>query len=186
VSSKPGSPLLIVGLGNPGSRYDGTRHNAGALAVTRLAELLDAQFHRSFFKHAWIAKTPRAILARPNAFMNECGPVVARLAKSFGKPLLVHDDLDLPLGALRFRTKGSAGGHNGVASAIAFLGTPEFPRLKIGIGRPASKDEVVDWVLTRCEGPDREVFEGAIVRAADALRAAVEDGLDRAMTGLPA
>ncbi|MEK7476080.1 MAG: aminoacyl-tRNA hydrolase [Candidatus Coatesbacteria bacterium] len=186
MSFKPESPLLIVGLGNPGSRYDGTRHNAGAMAVARLAELLETRFHRSFFKHAWIAKTPRAILARPNAFMNECGPVVARLAKSFGRPLVVHDDLDLPLGALRFRTKGSAGGHNGVASAISFLGTPDFPRLKIGIGRPASKDEVVDWVLTRCDGPDRAAFDGAIVRAADALRAAVDLGLDRAMTELAA
>jgi len=171
-----------VGLGNPGSRYDGTRHNAGAMAVARLASLLGARFRRGFLSRVSIAKTPRAVLARPECFMNECGPVVARLARSWGRPLVVHDDLDLPLGTLRFRTKGSAGGHNGVASTIAFLGTSEFPRLKIGIGRPASKAEVIDWVLSRFEGPDQEAFRAAIERAALALRVAVEDGLERAMT----
>jgi len=154
------------------------------MAIYRLAELLETRFRRSFLKRAWIAKTPRAVLARPDSFMNVCGPVVARLAKSFGQPLVVHDDLDLPLGALRFRMKGSAGGHNGVASVIAHLGTPDFPRLKIGIGRPASKADVVDWVLTRCEGADRETFNGAVGRAAEALRSALDTGLDRAMTEL--
>lgn len=182
MSSRSGSPLLIVGLGNPGARYDGTRHNAGAMAVSRLADLLGTRMRRSFLKRAWIAKTPRAILARPDSFMNECGPVVARLARSFGRPLLVHDDLDLPLGTLRFRTTGSAGGHNGVASAIAHLGSQAFPRLKIGIGRPATKAEVVDWVLSRCEGDERKAFLDSVGRAAEALRVAAEKGLDRAMT----
>lgn len=171
-----------MGLGNPGSRYDGTRHNAGAMAVARLASLLGVRLRRSFLSRASIARTPRAVLARPECFMNEAGPAVARLARSWGRPLVVHDDLDLPLGTLRFRTRGSAGGHNGVASAIAFLGTGEFPRLKIGIGRPLTKAEVVDWVLSRFEGPEQETFRAAIDRAAAALKVAVEDGLERAMT----
>lgn len=186
MSPRSGSALLIVGLGNPGPRYELTRHNAGALAVCRLADRLETRLSRSFLKRAWIAKTPRAVLARPDSLMNVCGPVVARLAKSFGRPLVVHDDLDLPLGQLRFRTKGSAGGHNGVASVIAHLGTPDFPRLKIGIGRPASKEEVVEWVLSRPEGADRAAFDRAVGKAADALEAVLDVGLDRAMTELAA
>ncbi len=178
----PRADLLIVGLGNPGTRYLETRHNAGAEAISRLVHLLGGRFRRALLQRAWIAHVPGAIVARPDAFMNESGPPVARLARKFGTPLLVTDDLDLAPGTIRFRTRGSAGGHNGLKSVIASLGHENFPRLRIGIGRPMGRDAVVDFVLARPEGAEREALDGALDRAAVALRTAVQHGLDRAMT----
>lgn len=116
--------------------------------------------------------------------MNESGPVVARLAgrSRTVAPLVVSDDLDLPLGTLRFRLGGSAGGHNGLKSVIASLGTPAFPRLRIGIGRPERKEDVVAWVLTRFPPGERDAAARAVDDAAKALADAVERGLGRAMT----
>lgn len=178
----PKADLLIVGLGNPGPRYHETRHNAGADAVSRLVHLLGGRFRRGLLQRAWIAKVPGAVVARPDAFMNESGPPVARLARKFGTPLVVTDDLDLAPGVIRFRTRGSAGGHNGLKSVIAALGHEHFPRLKIGVGRPQAREQVVDWVLTRAEGAERDVMDRALDAAAKALRTVVEHGLERAMT----
>lgn len=183
----PDAPVafLIVGLGNPGPEYDGTRHNAGAMAVERLAKLLGVALRRSPDHRARLVRTGAAVIAVPDSYMNESGPPVARLVRAFDapRPLVVSDDLDLAPGVIRFRTKGSAGGHNGLASIIATLGTREFPRLKIGIGRPESRDGVVDWVLTKPRGEaERRMFLDSLDRAADALRTAVERGFDRAMT----
>jgi len=175
--------LLIVGLGNPGSRYTHTRHNAGALAVERLAHLLKVKMKPVAVMSAWVADAAGAVLARPDCFMNESGGPVARLASRYGtRPLVVSDDLDLPLGTIRFRTKGAAGGHNGLRSIIEALGTREFPRLKIGIGRPLTKADVTDWVLTAV-GPDESAaWDQALDRAAAALHLAVTRGLATAMT----
>lgn len=178
----PKAELLIVGLGNPGPRYHETRHNAGADACSRLVHLLGGRFRRALLQRAWIARVPGAVVARPDAFMNESGPPVARLVRSFGTPLVVADDLDLAPGVIRFRTRGSAGGHNGLKSVIAALGHENFPRLKIGVGRPATREGVVDWVLTRAEGAERATLDAALDEAARALRTAVQHGLDRAMT----
>ncbi len=182
------TPRFVVGLGNPGSRYEGTRHNVGAAAVNRLAGRCDARFRYSLIRGAWIAKVrvpggEITTLARPDAFMNESGPAVARLSAHLGgeRPLLVSDDLDLELGTLRFRTGGSAGGHRGVASVIAALGTDGFPRLRIGIGRPARKADVTDYVLSRFSPQEHDLLEQTLERAAGALRIAITVGLDRAM-----
>ena len=183
---------LIIGLGNPGARYDGTRHNAGAEAVRRLARLLDMRLRHAPEYPAWLGRRPGLALAVPDAFMNESGPPVARLAARFdaAPPLLVSDDLDLPLGTLRFRTRGASGGHRGLVSVIAALGTGSFPRLKIGIGRPpllpadgsVRRDDVTDWVLGIFAEAERETAERALDGAAAALRVAAEHGLARAMT----
>ncbi len=177
-------PLLIVGLGNPGSRYDDTRHNVGAAAVAKLAASMRIKLKRSFLRRAWIGRNDAVVLARPNAFMNLSGPVVRGLVKAFGKapPLIVSDDLDLPLGRIRFRTAGSAGGHRGLASIIEAIGTSAFPRLKIGIGRPASGVEVSDHVLARFTEIERDTCDRALARAAQALGVAATQGIERAMT----
>jgi PTH1 family peptidyl-tRNA hydrolase len=176
--------LLLAGLGNPGSAYDGTRHNAGAMAVERLAARLGVRLRRDRDLGARIGRDGDTLLAIPDAFMNESGPPVARVMRAFDapRPLVVADDLDLPPGAIRFRVKGGAGGHNGLRSVITALGTREFPRLKIGIGRPATRAEVTDWVLTRPTADERRAFEDSLDRAADALAVAAAHGLARAMT----
>lgn len=181
--SAPEPLALVVGLGNPGPRYERTRHNVGASAVSRLAALLKLRFRRSADLNAAVARNETVALARPDTFMNSVGPTVARLVGAFGAgaPLVVSDDLDLPLGTIRFRTRGSAGGHRGVASIIEALGTGAFPRLKIGIGRPAGGD-ARDYVLDEFTGEDRKTCDRVLDRAAAALHVAVTRGLDRAMT----
>lgn len=176
------SIVLVVGLGNPGAEYEGTRHNVGAAAVARLAAIMKIRMKRSFLLGAWVGKKGKVTLARPNAWMNLSGPPVKRLARACrtSAPLIVSDDLDLPLGSIRFRTKGSPGGHRGLASIVASLGTSAFPRLKIGIGRPPG--EAKDYVLGKFAPEERETCENAINRAAEALRTALTLGLDRAMT----
>jgi PTH1 family peptidyl-tRNA hydrolase len=181
--------LLIVGLGNPGPKYEGTRHNVGAAAIARLARILKVRLKRSASLGAWTAKKGEVTLARPDAFMNLSGPAVARLAKACrtATPLIVSDDLDLPLGTIRFRTRGSAGGHRGLGSIIAYLGTGAFPRLKIGIGRPpigigGQPGEARNYVLEEFTAEEKETCENAVNCAAEALRTVVTLGLDRAMT----
>jgi PTH1 family peptidyl-tRNA hydrolase len=175
---------MIVGLGNPGPEYEHTRHNVGAMALARLAVKLDVKMRYSRAKRAWVGRDDGVVLARADAFMNESGPVVAKLAAGLGvkAPIVVNDDLDLPLGTIRFRVKGSAGGHKGLASIIAALGHSGFPRLKIGIGRPATREEVTGYVLSGFSPGEREIREAALERAAEALRITVKDGLARAMT----
>jgi PTH1 family peptidyl-tRNA hydrolase len=181
-------PLLIVGLGNPDREYAGTRHNAGAVAVEKLAAALGVKLKRRLLRRFFLAEAGGAVFARADTYMNECGPVIARLAKSHPRSVLlvVSDDLDLPPGRIRFRTGGSAGGHRGIASIIEALGDDSFPRLRIGIGRPATpadpREGVIDWVLSRPAGAEREEFERGVERATEALRVAVESGLGRAMT----
>ncbi len=177
--------LLIVGLGNPGPEYHGTRHNAGAMAVDRLAGRWNLPLRRNPDLRARVARHGATVIAIPDSYMNESGGPVQRLVHGLDapRPLVVSDDLDLAPGTIRFRSKGSAGGHNGLASIIAALGTREFPRLKIGIGRPESRDLVTDWVLSKPEGEEaRRTFLDAIDRAAAALASTAEHGLERAMT----
>ena len=176
--------LLIVGLGNPGPEYGGTRHNVGAMAIARLATRLKVKLIHSKPLGCWTARRGRTVLAIPNSFMNESGPPVARLAAKFGtpKPLVVNDDLDLPLGTIRFRTQGTAGGHHGLESVIGALGHDCFPRLKIGIGRPENRGNVVEWVLTPFPAGEQELLESTLDRAAKALRDVMNEGMGKAMS----
>ena len=180
---------LVVGLGNPGRAYERTRHNAGFEVVDELARRAGADFRRSWrwpVVTAEVALGPgRVVLVKPQAYMNRSWPPVAALAGKRGvKPdeiLVVVDDVDLPPGVLRLRRQGSAGGHNGLKSMVAGLGSEAFARLRVGVGRPTGSSEMVDHVLTRYTPAERETMEAALVRAADAVQCVMEKGLDRAM-----
>ena len=170
---------VVVGLGNPGAEYRDTRHNVGQRVLDHLARdtFRSAPWERhrgwALCTGRWCGDTVR--LVKPHAFMNESGPVVARALREQGADhhdlVLVYDDIDLPLGTVRTRMKGSAGGHNGVRSVIAALGTQEIRRVKVGIGRPEHKAEVPDHVLTGFEAEELPVVETAVAEAAQRVLA---------------
>jgi PTH1 family peptidyl-tRNA hydrolase len=168
----------VAGLGNPGEEYRETRHNVGHRVVDALARKLRAgdwrRDGRSAVAHGrWRGDT--VYLVKPRAFMNVSGPPVAAALRLLGlEPvdlILVYDDIDLPLGAVRVRMKGSAGGHNGVKSVIETLGTSEIRRVKIGIGRPAHKGQVPDHVLTTFDPDERPAIDAAVDEAVEKVLA---------------
>jgi PTH1 family peptidyl-tRNA hydrolase len=167
----------VVGLGNPGSEYQGTRHNVGQRVVDALARTLHARFEREGIHQVararWRGET--VYLLKPRSYMNVSGPAVARLCRALHVGpedlIVVFDDLDLPLGKVRVRLKGSAGGHNGVRSLIETLGTDALRRVKVGIGRPGEpgrdRDRVVDHVLSPFVDDELPVIEQACADAAE-------------------
>lgn len=179
---------LIVGLGNPGPRYAGTRHNIGRDVVEVLAARLEVPLAAAKFQARFGAGRIAAAkfgLAVPISYMNESGRAVGDLVRFHkldpSRLVLVYDDLDLPLGRLRIRPDGGAGGHNGVASVIDRLGTQAFPRLRIGIGRPPAGWDAADYVLARFGTEERASLPVLCEQAADALTEIVRDGLQAAM-----
>jgi PTH1 family peptidyl-tRNA hydrolase len=164
---------VVVGLGNPGPEYQDTRHNVGQRVVDVLAERLRGTFAREgdtvFAQIRWRGDTVH--LVKPQAFMNVSGPAVRRALARLGAEafdlVLVYDDIDLPLGTIRVRMKGSHGGHNGVRSVIETLGFDDIRRVKVGIGRPENRGDVPDHVLTRFEPEEQEVVAKAVEAAAD-------------------
>ena len=177
---------LIVGLGNPGPEYRGTRHNVGFEVIDILAERhrikMDQAKHKARFGVGGIDGTGVA-LVKPLTYMNLSGQAVAPMAKQYGilpdHILVVTDDTDLPPGKIRLRATGAAGGHNGHKSLIASLGTVDYPRVKIGIGR-VSKDSTVDHVLGKFTGDEREEMLRVLDRSADAVQRILLDGIERA------
>jgi PTH1 family peptidyl-tRNA hydrolase len=180
--------FLIVGLGNPGRRYRGSRHNLGHEVVLHLADRLGVRLEED----GW-ARTGRAridsttvVLAVPETYMNVSGQAVRdllrRRRRDPGDLVVVHDDLDLPLGRLRLRPGDGAGGHNGIRSIIADLGTGAFPRLRIGIGRPPEGVDPVEFVLSRFTPEERPIVDEAVSKAAEAVVTIARDGLQAAMT----
>jgi PTH1 family peptidyl-tRNA hydrolase len=182
---------LIVGLGNPGAEYAKTRHNVGFAVVEALASEAAAGFRRrglSLRAHGSLHGED-LIFAKPQTFMNLSGQAVAELVSQIGlKPsdlhnvLLIHDDLDLDVGRVRVKARGGAGGHNGVLSIIDALGTDQFARLKIGIGRPPIGMEAADYVLRPARGDDRALLHDAMERAVEAVRCWISEGLAATMT----
>jgi len=176
---------LIVGLGNPGPQYKRTRHNVGFDVVDGLAAKhkvkLDIMRHQAQIGLGEVAGVPVA-LVKPVTYMNLSGRAVAPIAKHYGiKPediLVVADDLDLPTGKVRMRPKGSSGGHNGHKSLIESLGTTEYPRLKIGIGRPG--DATIDHVLSRFHPDERKDIEEAEAKCVAAVELWLREGFDAA------
>lgn len=179
---------LIIGLGNPGPRYRGTRHNIGRAVVEALAERLGVSLDR-VRANARLATCrlgeQRLCLAVPMCFMNESGRAVAPLARFYKIPLdrllVVSDDLDLPLGVLRLRPAGSAGGHRGLESVIAALGTREFPRLRVGIGRPPAGWDPADYVLAPFSTDEQPLAEQVVQRATEAIQTFLTEGIEAAM-----
>jgi len=184
---------LIVGLGNPGPEYRGNRHNAGFMLVSRLAERLESTFGRLESK-ALVAKVHyqpqgreplRLILAKPQTYMNLSGQAVASLVRFYKLPLehllVVHDDVDLPFGTLRLRPGGGSGGQKGVESIIQFLGTQEFPRLRMGIGRPPGRMEAADYVLQDFPESEAGFLPAILNQGADAALEFIVYGLENAM-----
>ncbi len=179
--------LLVVGLGNPGRRYRGTRHNLGRAVVERLATDFDVRLDDDGWARTGRARVGDAtmILAIPETFMNESGVAVRDLLRQRRRRpadlLVVHDDLDLPPGRLRLRPGDGTGGHNGLRSIIDQIGTGAFPRLRIGIGRPPAGVDPVDFVLERVAPDESPQVDEAIARAAEAVATVAREGLEAAM-----
>lgn len=178
---------LIVGLGNPGAKYARNRHNVGFMAVDRLVHGARQDFTRRRF-NAQLAKVPlgneQALVAKPQTYMNLSGSAVGKLAAFYHLPrpavMVVYDDLDLPLGKIRLRANGSAGGHHGMDSIIHVLGGSDIPRLRIGIGRPDPKQDI-GHVLGNFHADEQDLLEEALARAEQALRVWAQDGIVVAM-----
>ena len=180
---------LIVFLGNPGPRYEFTRHNAGFMAAEAMAREKNLSINKLRFKSLTASCTiggQAVLLMKPQTFMNLSGEAV-RQAAAFYKVapehvLVISDEISLPIGKLRIRTKGSAGGHNGMKDIIAKLGTQDFPRIRIGVGAPPHPDyDMADWVLSTFKNQDAEDMKAAALRAAQAAECYITQGPDRAM-----
>lgn len=179
---------LVIGLGNPGREYKNTRHNFGFLLADRIASRLGVTFGRLESK-ALVAKGSqdgrRVILAKPQTFMNLSGQAAGSLVRFYKVPLenllVVCDDVDLPFGVLRMRPGGGSAGQKGLASIIQSLGTEEFPRLRIGIGRPPGRMQATDYVLQNFSKEEQEQLDMILDRAADAVQVFVTRGIDAAM-----
>jgi len=181
---------LIVGLGNPGREYRETRHNVGFMVVDEIARRhnLTLATGPSQVPDAMIAKkfgTDGTLVAKPLTFMNNSGDVVSALARyydiSIGDLLVVVDEVALPFARLRARARGSAGGHNGLKSLIERLGTTEFARLRLGVGRGDPRRDLADHVLAKFEPEERPVLDEFITRAADAAEMFAADGIEKVM-----
>jgi len=180
---------IVLGLGNPGDRYTNTRHNVGDDAVRLVGERVNATFkagkNDAFVSESRIADL-RCVLAIPVTFMNESGRAAASLVKRFGltdssRLIVVHDELDLDPGDTRLKMGGGLAGHNGLKSIAQHLGTKDFLRVRIGVGRPPSADRGADWVLSKVPQRSRAELDIGVVSAADAIELVVSDGVENAM-----
>jgi peptidyl-tRNA hydrolase, PTH1 family len=187
-----GLPLrIVVGLGNPGPEHQVTRHNAGFWFVDLLARRFGGEF-RDYRKYS--GETARImigaqelILLKPTTYMNRSGLSIRQLSEFYKIPaeeiLVAHDELDLQVGSLRLKFGGGHGGHNGLRDTIAHIGD-RFWRLRIGVGHPGNKADVIDYVLTRAPRPEEDLILGAVNNAADCMSLLLEQGAERAMTKL--
>lgn len=179
---------LIVGLGNPGLAYRHNRHNVGFMVADALADKLEIPLKRVKFKaqigNGKLVDIP-VIIAKPLTFMNNSGEAVAPLVRYFKVPLerllVIHDDMDLPLGTLRMRPSGGSAGHNGMLSIFDKLGTNAIPRLRVGIGRPPGRMDPADYVLQDFPRSEEELLSMVIAQACEAALAFITTGLEKAM-----
>jgi peptidyl-tRNA hydrolase, PTH1 family len=183
---------LVVGLGNPGPSYAGHRHNVGYLVVAELAERMGSGFRAHKSGRAEVVEGrlappgtdgPRVVLVRPRSYMNETGGPVKQLAGFYKVPperiVAVHDELDLPFDSMRVKLGGGDNGHNGLRSLRAALGTGDFYRVRIGIGRPSGRQDVADFVLSNYTATERKAVPLQVSTAADAVESLIDDGLER-------
>lgn len=180
---------LVVGLGNPGQKYQNTRHNMGFLTVELLAERKGVKLNRVKFKSAYNILNfagCKCLVMKPQTYMNLSGEAVREAAQFYKIPpdrvLVIYDDVSLPVGKLRVRPSGSAGGHNGIKNIIAHLGTQDFPRIRIGTGAPAGGgEEMVDWVTGVPSQAERKILFESFERAVLAAECVIEHGCRKAM-----
>ena len=180
---------VVAGLGNPGLEYENTRHNAGFLTMDELAKQCGVKLDQMKFKsdcgEAMLGEV-RCLLMKPTTYMNLSGDAIAAAANFYKIPpeqvLVIYDDISLPPGKLRLRRKGSAGGHNGIKSIIAQLGTEEFPRIRVGVGaKPNPQYDLADWVLSKFSEEDMTALQPALEHAADAAKKIVSGDMNGAM-----
>jgi len=176
---------LVVGLGNPGPRYAGNRHNAGFFVVDLLAERIGGRFKahrgRCDVVEGRVAGVP-VVLAKPKSYMNESGGPIVAISRFYKVPVeritVVHDELDLPFGTLRLKRGGGDGGHNGLRSATSALGSKEYARVRFGIGRPPGRQDPAEYVLRDFSAAERKELDYLVDRAADAVEALLAQGLE--------
>ncbi len=189
-AQNPASSLtfLLIGLGNPGREYRETRHNVGFMAIDRLCASFDIKLSRMQSKALvgtghW--NETKIVLAKPQTFMNLSGQAVGGLVHFYKVPLtqllVIHDEIDLPLGTLRIRPAGGSGGNRGQASIIDQLGTQDYPRLRIGVGRPPGQMQAADYVLQNFSSGDQALLKDVLDHAVEAARTFIQDGLEKAM-----
>lgn len=180
---------IIVGLGNPEAKYEGTRHNAGFDVIDTIADKynisVDTKKHRAYVGTG-IIEGQKVILAKPQTYMNLSGESVRSLVDFYkadpqSQVLVIFDDISLDVGQLRIRKKGSAGGHNGIKSIISHLGTSDFPRIKVGVGEKPKEQDLADYVLGKFSKGERELMREGYLRAAEAVRFIVQDDIEKAM-----
>jgi PTH1 family peptidyl-tRNA hydrolase len=187
---------LVVGLGNPGPAYAGHRHNVGYLVADELAQRMGSRFRAHKSGRADIVEGrlappgtqgPRVVLVRPRSYMNESGGPVKQLAAFYKVPperiVVVHDELDLPFDTMRVKLGGGDNGHNGLRSVRSALGTGDFHRVRIGIGRPPGRQDVADFVLSDYSAAERKLVPLQVVTAADAVESLLSEGLERTQAG---
>lgn len=187
--SKGGAEWIVAFLGNPGLKYNGTRHNAGFMAADAMEKKLGVRINKMRFKaltQTVDIGSHRVLLMKPQTYMNLSGDAIVQAAKFYKVPpervIVVSDETALPIGKLRIRRGGSAGGHNGLKSIIARLGTDQFPRIRLGVGAPPHPDyDMADWVLAAFKGQDAADMEAVAEKAADAAACYITEGADKAM-----
>lgn len=179
---------VIVGLGNPGSQYAETRHNVGFWCVDRIASehsIALSRRHRSSITGEGEVEGHRVVLAKPRGFVNRSGTAIeyllARYSVSPQALLVVYDDMELPPGRIRLRPEGGAGGHNGIRSVIEATGTQEFPRLRVGIGRPPAGSGAIEYVLDSMSAEERKTADEVVARVSQAVATVLTDGITVAM-----
>ena len=180
---------LVVGLGNPGQKYANTRHNTGFLTVDLLAEKAGVKLNKVKFKSAYNIlhfAGCKCLVMKPQTYMNLSGEAVREAVQFYKVPadhvLVIYDDVSLPVGKLRVRPTGSAGGHNGIKNIIAHLGTQDFPRVKIGTGAPAGGGaDMIDWVIGEPSKAEKKVLLESFERAIDAAACIIQNGCQKAM-----
>jgi peptidyl-tRNA hydrolase, PTH1 family len=191
MAGEPGEVWLVIGLGNPGPSYAGHRHNVGYLVTTELAERMGASFRAHKSGRAEVVEGrlappglpgPRVVLARSRAYMNESGGPLKQLATFYKVPVerivVVHDELDIPFDTLRVKRGGGDNGHNGLRSLRGALGTGDFYRVRVGIGRPPGRQDVADFVLSDYSATERKTLPLQVSTAADAVESLLTQGLD--------
>ena len=187
--SKGGAEWIVAFLGNPGLKYNGPRHNAGFMAADAMEKKLGVSINKMRFKA--LTQTvdisgKKVLLMKPQTYMNLSGDAIVQAANFYKVPpervIVVSDETALPIGRLRIRRGGSAGGHNGLKSVIARLGTDQFPRIRLGVGdKPHPDYDMADWVLSAFKGQDAADMELVAKKAADAVECYITEGADRAM-----